>query len=402
MAVPSADPCSRPSLVDLNALAGEAAIACAVDPWLLGLQRGTEAIPVGRRPGAVFVAQANGLRGVSVWLDTPAGEIEGALFEVGADGTSLGPELARAQAVGTDEYGLTAFTFDPVSDSAGRRFAFVLSCSDCAESRTHAFSATADDGDGNLIDDGRLRTDRVAVQTPIYDRVPPASAPATRVAATGRGPGVWTIEVDAPNPALLVVAETWFPGWKATVDGKSTPVVQADGAFLGVAMGAGRHVVQFTYHRPVAADVGRVITFGTLLGLAGAGWWRRRNRSLDEGARVGQAEDEGEEAVAGAPPPPGAGGSAAARAAVARGAAGADRDRRDRPPGGADTPGEPSAAPDPPDAAIRSPEPRRARPSPSGSAQPGPRRGSGPPARPRPGRPGPRRPPEDPPTGDHR
>jgi len=292
VAIESSDLCARPTLTDLNAVAGEVAIACAVGPWLEGLQRGTELVPVERRPGAVFTAQANGLRGISVWFDRPEGKTEVALHELGADGQSLGAELARAQAVGTDEYGLTAFTFDPIGDSAGRRFAFVLSCTDCQGEPSRLIAGTAEGGRGNLIDGGRLRRDRITVQTPIYDRVPPASTPGGRVTATGRGAGWWNVQVDAPNATLLVVAETWFPGWRAKVDGKSTPVVQADGAFLGVAMGPGQHVVEITYRRPIAADIGRVITLGTLFGLVVVGWRNRRVRGpVDDDSPEGPDPD---------------------------------------------------------------------------------------------------------------
>jgi hypothetical protein len=69
------------------------------------------------------------------------------------------------------------------------------------------------------------------------------------------------------------------------VDGKSTPVLQADGAFLGVVMQAGPHKIRMDYHRPLAADIGRLITFGMLLGLAVAGWRGRRRGQDREQAR---------------------------------------------------------------------------------------------------------------------
>jgi len=277
--VPFADPCAQGSLDDLQLIAGEVAMACAIDPWLRGLLKGTEGLALERLPGGLFTAQAGGLRGVSVWLDRPDTRAELALYEVGPDGLTLGPELARGQAVGTDEYGLTAFTFDPRPDSAGRRFAFVLSCGRCVGDEPRVIAATAEGDDGTLLDNGRLRTDRVMAAAPIYDRVAPATPPSTRISVSARSPGSWTVDFEASNPALLVVAETWFPGWVATIDGKSTKVLQADGAFLGVAVGAGRHVVELTYRRPVAADVGRVITMGTLLGLAYVGWRRRSRRT---------------------------------------------------------------------------------------------------------------------------
>ena len=55
------------------------------------------------------------------------------------------------------------------------------------------------------------------------------------VAATGRAPG-W-----------LVLADLFHPGWKATVDGRATPIHTANAAFRAVGLPAGAHRVVFTY-----------------------------------------------------------------------------------------------------------------------------------------------------------
>jgi hypothetical protein len=286
--------CDRPSLAELGLTGGDVAVACALDPWLRALLAGTELVPVDQVPGAVFPAQGNGLRGVSVWLDRAAVKSELAVYEVGPDGVTLGPELARGQAVGIDEYGLTAFTFDAILDSAGRRFAFTLSCRTCPSDQMPRMVAGAvDDGSGNLIVGLRQRTDRLAAYAPVYDRVPPAASPAARLQAQSPAAGRWQVEIDSPNPTLLVVAEAWFPGWTATVDGESAPVLQADGAFLGLAVGPGRHVVRLSYRRPLAADAGRAITGATLLGLAVVAW-RRRGRGPVAGGPTGEVDDDDE------------------------------------------------------------------------------------------------------------
>ena len=80
-----------------------------------------------------------------------------------------------------------------------------------------------------------------------------------------------------------MLAENDYPGWQARVDGRSTPVVQADGSFQAVAVPAGEHVVRFAY-RPTSVRLGLA---ATVLGLAVAGglWWlpgplgRRRRRA---------------------------------------------------------------------------------------------------------------------------
>ncbi len=51
--------------------------------------------------------------------------------------------------------------------------------------------------------------------------------------------------------AILIVGQTYFPGWKATVDGKSVEVFPADLALTGVPIPSGDHEVHLFTGRPV-------------------------------------------------------------------------------------------------------------------------------------------------------
>ncbi len=55
------------------------------------------------------------------------------------------------------------------------------------------------------------------------------------------------LEVEAEGPALLVVGDNWFPGWRARVDGEETPVLRADHTLRAVAVPGGRHEVEMWY-----------------------------------------------------------------------------------------------------------------------------------------------------------
>jgi hypothetical protein len=55
------------------------------------------------------------------------------------------------------------------------------------------------------------------------------------------------IRVTATGPGLLVLTDSWYPGWRATVDGVESAVVRADATFRGVVVGEGRHDVVFRY-----------------------------------------------------------------------------------------------------------------------------------------------------------
>jgi hypothetical protein len=58
------------------------------------------------------------------------------------------------------------------------------------------------------------------------------------------------LDVVALRPAVLVVADSYLPGWEALVDGRPTPVRPADLAFRAVALPAGGSRVELLYRAP--------------------------------------------------------------------------------------------------------------------------------------------------------
>ena len=69
------------------------------------------------------------------------------------------------------------------------------------------------------------------------------------------------------TPAYLVLADTFDPGWSATVDGHSAPIRPAYVAFRAVYLTPGTHKIVFTY-RPAGLDLGLSLTgCGLFLGL---------------------------------------------------------------------------------------------------------------------------------------
>jgi hypothetical protein len=74
-------------------------------------------------------------------------------------------------------------------------------------------------------------------------------APAHGHAATFVRDEERVVEVEATlaAPGLVVLADTFYPGWRATVDGASARILATNHMFRGVPVPAGRHRVRFEY-----------------------------------------------------------------------------------------------------------------------------------------------------------
>ena len=86
------------------------------------------------------------------------------------------------------------------------------------------------------------------------------------------------VEVDAARPAVLRLADLWYPDWKVTVDGRAAGLLRADHALRAVAVPQGRHKVVFKF---VSGSfiAGLWLSIGSsvaALALLGAGWWVSR------------------------------------------------------------------------------------------------------------------------------
>jgi hypothetical protein len=106
--------------------------------------------------------------------------------------------------------------------------------------------------------------------------------PFTQATWLARDPDRPSIEVSTIASGLLVIADTWMPGWSAKVDGQSTPILRGNLAQRVIPMAApGRHRIELAY-RPPGLALGQAIsiltamawgTFSTVLI-----WRQRRGR----------------------------------------------------------------------------------------------------------------------------
>jgi hypothetical protein len=91
---------------------------------------------------------------------------------------------------------------------------------------------------------------------------------------------------------LLVGSDCWYPGWRARIDGRDTPIVRVDHALRGVVLPAGDHEVEFAYvPRPLIAGLFLApVAFAVLL-FAALLLGRRRRRDVAAAAAVAARAD---------------------------------------------------------------------------------------------------------------
>lgn len=67
---------------------------------------------------------------------------------------------------------------------------------------------------------------------------------------TSYSPHRVVIEADLEADGFLVLSDTYYPGWRAFVDGQEREIYQADYLFRAIFLEQGRHVVEFRYSPP--------------------------------------------------------------------------------------------------------------------------------------------------------
>jgi hypothetical protein len=141
--------------------------------------------------------------------------------------------------------------------------------------------------------------DGEAMWRPVIEGAPPppqgvqAPAPSPARFETDGETGL-RLAVDAKRPGRLILHDTWYPGWQATVDGREVPIEHANVAFRSVRVPPGRHEVAFTY-RPASVRIGEALTLVAALaialallspsGIRGYRSRRRGSRATSAGAR---------------------------------------------------------------------------------------------------------------------
>jgi hypothetical protein len=139
---------------------------------------------------------------------------------------------------------------------------------------------------GHAMPDGTTHVDlfdpkrQAVIETPTGARLNlpagPTDPPGPERPARIVSYGAERVEVDVPagGPGLVVLADTYFPGWKATVNGRPAQVLATDVTFRGVLLGSEASDVVFTYHSP-GGKLGWGIPLLAVVCLASTGLARR-------------------------------------------------------------------------------------------------------------------------------
>ncbi|MDE2992641.1 MAG: YfhO family protein, partial [Chloroflexota bacterium] len=85
------------------------------------------------------------------------------------------------------------------------------------------------------------------------------------------------LRVDAPAAGWLVLADAFYPGWEARLDGQPTPIYPADGLFRAVAVPPGPHQITFDF-RPRSLWLGAALSAVGVVLVAAVLWLAGRGR----------------------------------------------------------------------------------------------------------------------------
>jgi hypothetical protein len=118
---------------------------------------------------------------------------------------------------------------------------------------------------------------------------PTPVGPAESVAVVRYEPQRVELRARLDRPGLVILADTFYPGWHLTIDGRPAPILRANRVMRGAAVPAGEYTLVYTY-QPLSFRVGAIVSAAGWIALMMLAWssWRKppatpeRSRSRDE------------------------------------------------------------------------------------------------------------------------
>ncbi len=90
-----------------------------------------------------------------------------------------------------------------------------------------------------------------------------------------------SLRVEARDGCILVLSDTYYPGWKVFVNGKEEKILRANYHFRAVPLPKGVHRIEFIY-TPFSLKLGGALTFLGILSCLSGGMVHRHFRALEE------------------------------------------------------------------------------------------------------------------------
>lgn len=103
-------------------------------------------------------------------------------------------------------------------------------------------------------------------QAPILDAT--SQATHSKLTLMSYAPETASWQVVSDQAAYLLIQDSYYPGWKASIDGSATPIYRANIAFRAVYVPAGKHTITL-YYQPWWLTIGLGLSISTFLFL---GW----------------------------------------------------------------------------------------------------------------------------------
>jgi len=100
--------------------------------------------------------------------------------------------------------------------------------------------------------------------------------PSELVAVVKHEPQRVELRATLDRPGLVILADTFYPGWRLTIDGKTAPIYRANRVMRGAAVPAGEHTLVYTYE-PRSFQLGAVISTVALIVLVALTWSSRKD-----------------------------------------------------------------------------------------------------------------------------
>jgi hypothetical protein len=132
----------------------------------------------------------------------------------------------------------------------------------------HELVRVPNSGEGNLLvvrePESFRREAHMVVQPPPVE----TCAAADNVQLVEHAPDRLAIHAEMACSGMVILSDTYYPGWRARVDHHPAEIYEVNGAMRGVAVPRGSHTITMRY-RPLSVYLGAALSLAGILGALG-------------------------------------------------------------------------------------------------------------------------------------